>query len=110
MNQTKINTLIARALNQHGADATLQRVTKTYDADLDETVTTTVNVKVKAVLSPREVEGQNGVKTTETVLKSNTALALHDRVLVAGKTYSVMSVEEKAHQGMAYFWEAVVKA
>lgn len=110
MDATKINQLIAKSLNLHGGDGALERVTKVYDADLDETVTTTVSIAIKAILATREVDGRDGRKTTETVLKSNTALALHDRVVLAGKTYVIQSVEENAHQGTAYFWTAAVKA
>lgn len=100
--------LAARLMQKFGAPATLSRVTQTYDPTLDETVTSTASISIFALIEKREVENKGGVKTKQTVLKSNTALTLDDRVTLAGKTYKVESVEETAPNGTAYFYTAVV--
>lgn len=102
--------LAARMMTKFGTDATLSRVEQVYDEELDETVTTTTSSTILAVLEAREVENDNGKNSIETVLKSNSALAVNDRVTLAGKTYKVVSVEETAPSGTAFFWIAQVCA
>ena len=102
--------LNARLMAKFGAEAVLQRVTKVYDPATDEAVTTTVSVPILAALETVEVDGNGGVKSRETKLKSNSALAIADRVAFGGKTYMVESVQETAPTGVPIFWIATVSA
>lgn len=105
---TVFQNLASRLMDKFGTEATLSRVTLTYDEAVDETVTTTQSSTILVVLEKRDVESDSGKKSVETTLKSNSALALNDRVTLAGKTYIVESVEETAPSGTAFFWLAKV--
>ena len=102
--------LAARLMEKFGTPATLYRLTAVYDKALDQTVKTEVAIALNVVIEPREVEGTAGKKSIETVLKSNTAMSVNDRIVLGGKSYRVKTLEEMAPQGTAFFWSAVVCA
>lgn len=110
--QGVFSSLAERMMTKFGSAATLTRVSgNTYDPLTGGVAAgTTSTSTILAVLEKREVEADDGKKAIETTLKSNSALALNDRVTLAGKTYVVQSVEETAPTGTAFFWVAVVKS
>ena len=102
-------------LAEFGDAATLRRVSRAYDVASGKTSNTTADIAVRAVLKEVAARNENGelsITTQATLAAKTTASApqVDDLLVMAGKTYRIVTVLTSAPIGEAITYKLVLGA